>query len=356
MKNEFEKILVDINKTVKDALKLLDSNEEKILFVVDHSRKLIGSLTDGDIRRWILKDGDINSNVGNVCYKDTYYVTGDYNEENVKKEILSRDIAFVPVLDAHKKIIDILVWDVLFEEKKILRTKQKLEIPVVIMAGGRGTRLDPFTRVLPKPLLPIGEKTILEIIIDKFQEYTINNYYLSVNHKAKIIKSYFEELQPEYKITYLYEQKPLGTIGALKQLEGIVESNILLTNCDIIIETDYSELVKHHIDSKNDITIVASLKHFNIPYGVCEIETGGNLLILKEKPEFDFWVNTGMYIIKSNLLEYIPRDELFHVTHLIEKAKGLNKKVGIYPISENSWLDTGEWIEYNKAAEKLKHG
>jgi len=142
-------------------------------------------------------------------------------------------------------------------------------------------------------------------------------------------------------------------VGALKQLEGAFSKEIILTNCDIIIETDYADLLKHHKEQNNDITIVASLKHYHIPYGICEIENGGQLVNIKEKPEYDFLVNTGMYVINPGVIKYIPENEFFHITHLIDRIK-LTHRIGIYPISENSWTDTGEWIEYKKAVEKFR--
>jgi dTDP-glucose pyrophosphorylase/predicted transcriptional regulator len=352
MTKEFSSILIDKSATVKDALKYLDQNEDKILFVIDNN-KLVGSVTDGDIRRWILNDGALNDIVSNVCFKGTYFVYTDYDLTKVKAEMVKLAISHVPVVNKNNEILEFLVWNKLFDGKLLRKTKEPLDAEVVIMAGGKGTRLDPFTKILPKPLIPIGDKTILEIIIDKFVDYQVNEFYVSVNHKAKIIKSFFEEIQPEYKINFLYEEKPLGTVGSLKQLEGSLNKEIILTNCDIIIEADYADLLKHHKEHKNDITIVVSLKHYSIPYGICEIENGGQLLNIKEKPEYDFLVNTGMYIINPDVLEFIPKDEFFHITHLIDKIKPTHR-IGIYPISENSWTDTGEWMEYKKAVEKLK--
>lgn len=351
MIKEFSSILINENATVKDAMMQLDKTAEKILFVVKDNNTLVGSLTDGDIRRWILKEGSLTERVREVCFKDTYSINSNYNLKAVKEEILKRKIVYVPVLDDDNRIEEFLIWDKLFDGKIKRKTKEKFDIPVVIMAGGKGTRLDPFTRILPKPLIPIGDKSILEIIIDRFLDYQVNHFYISVHHKAKIIKSYFEELKPEYSLTFLYEDKPLGTIGGLKQLESQIEGSILLTNCDIIIQADYSDLLKHHRESSNDITVVASLKNYNIPYGICEIENGGTLNCIKEKPEFDFLINTGMYIINASLLKYIPKDEFYHITHLIENIKSFDKKIGVYPISENSWIDTGEWAEYKKAIE-----
>lgn len=353
MIKEFESILIKENASVKEAMKQLDRTAEKILFVIEEDTKLIGSLTDGDIRRWILKDGDLQASVGNACFKGTYFVHQKYDLEKVKNEILQRKIVYVPVLDDERKIVEFLFWDKLFDGKVLRKTNTQLDNPIIIMAGGKGTRLDPFTKILPKPLIPIGGKTILEIIIEKFTEYKLKKFYISINHKAKIIKSYFEEISPDYDLSYLNEDKPLGTIGVLKQLEGKFDKALVLTNCDILIDADYSELIKHHYENKNDITIVASLKHIKIPYGICEIENGGKLKNIKEKPEYDFLVNTGMYIINPQMLKYIPDNEFYNATDLIEKVLSINKKVGIYPISENSWIDIGEWVEYKKAIEKL---
>jgi len=352
MIKEFANILIFKTSTVKDALKQLDKTAEKILFVVDEGNRLVGSLTDGDIRRWVLKDEPLTAEVEKVCFKGTYYVFVEYDIDKVKEEIVKRKIVYVPVVDEKNEIVEFLVWDKLFDGKLIRKTKEKIDAEVIIMAGGKGTRLDPFTKILPKPLIPIGEKTVLEIIIEKFTEYGLSDFYLSVNHKAKIIKSYFEEIQTDYTIKYLYEEKPLGTVGALKQLDGKINKEIILTNCDIIIEADYADLLKHHKQHNNDITLVVSVKHYNIPYGICEIENGGTLINIKEKPEYDFLVNTGMYVLNPNVLKYIPDNEFFHITHLIEKIKPTHR-IGIYPISENSWIDTGEWAEYKEALNKL---
>lgn len=352
MLKQFENIIINKSATVKEAMKQLDKTAEKILFVVENGNKLIGSLTDGDIRRWILKDGDLNTVISEVCFKGTFFVNQHYKISDIKEEIKKRVISFIPVLNVEKEIVEILVWDKIFDGKLIRKIKDNLDAEVVIMAGGKGTRLDPFTKILPKPLIPIGDKSILEIIIEKFTDYQQSEFYISVNHKAKIIKSYFDEIQPDYKLNYIDEEKPLGTVGALRKLEGKVNKNILLTNCDIIIETDYVDLLKHHIAEKNDITIVASLKHYNIPYGICEIENGGKLINIKEKPEYDFLVNTGMYILNPGVLKCIPENEFYHITDLIEKIKSTHK-IGVYPISENSWIDIGEWVEYKKAINKF---
>jgi len=352
MIKEYSEILLNHTASLKEAMKHIDKTSQKIVFIIDDQFRLIGSLSDGDIRRWILNDGSLTESVGVACFKETYFVTKGYNPELVKAEIKKREIVYVPVVNENKVISEFLIWDKLFDGNIIRKTKSELNAEVVIMAGGKGTRLDPFTKILPKPLIPIGDKSILEIIIDRFLEYRHTAFYISVNHKARIIKSYFEEIQPEYTISYIEEDIPLGTIGALKKLERSVHRDIILTNCDIIIEADYSDILDHHQKQKNDITIVASLKHYSIPYGIIEIENGGRLVGIKEKPEYDFLVNTGMYIINPDVLQYIPGNEFFHITHLIDKIQSTHN-IGIYPISENSWIDTGEWVEYRKAVEML---
>jgi NDP-sugar pyrophosphorylase family protein len=230
----------------------------------------------------------------------------------------------------------------------------RLQIPVVIMAGGKGTRLEPFTRILPKPLVPIGEKTVIEIIMTRFQDFGLDHFYISINHMSKIIKAYFEERQLKCKISYLEEDEPLGTAGSLRLLQGKVEGPIFVSNCDNIIETDYANLHAFHMENRYDITLVASLKEFNIPYGVCEVEKSGSLSIIREKPEYNFLVNTGLYIVNDNLIRTIPEKTTYHMTDLINSVKKAGGNVGVYPIGDNSWIDIGAWSEYRNAINTLE--
>ena len=355
MKKEISSFLINPGISLKTGMKKLDASHSKVLFLADDEGRLLGALTDGDVRRWILKGGDLDADVSKVCYANPYLVYDGYDVEDVKKEVLKEKYSAVPVIDSNRKINDIIFWDELFEENVDDEFEGKpLEIPVVIMAGGQGTRLEPFTKILPKPLIPIGDKTIIEIIIDKFLKYKVNHFYITVNHKAGIIKSYFEDLAPTYKIDFINEDKPLGTIGALSYLKGKVKDPILVTNCDIIIDADYSELLNFHTSNHYDISLVASMMHHKIPYGICEIENGGNLINFKEKPEYSYLASTGMYLVNPDLLELIPENTFFHITQLIEVIMAKGGKVGVYPISEKSWLDTGEWHEYKKTIEIFK--
>ena len=344
---------INSDASIKEAMQQLDFTAEKILFVIDNNR-LLGTLTDGDIRRWILNGGALNETAVKICNKNPLYFFEDFSVNEVKEKMILKKITCVPIINSDYKIIKLIFWNEVFGESFHKFTNFRLDVPVVIMAGGKGTRLDPLTRILPKPLIPIGDKTIIEIIINNFLNYQIQNFYLTINHKAKIIKSYFEELNPPYNISYIQEEKPLGTAGSLKYLEGEIDGNIFITNCDIIVNTNYYDLLEFHKNNDNDITLVASMKHYHVPYGICEIESGGSLVKINEKPEYNFLVNTGMYVIESKVLKMIPRNEFFHMTHLIEKLKKEGGKVGIFPVSESSWIDVGEWEEYKKALESFK--
>ncbi len=349
MKEDTLPFLISKTTTVKQAMKQIEVTEKKVVFVVDDDSQLFGSLTDGDIRRWILDSGDLGESAEKVCNRNCYFINEGYNLQDVKRDMLKKRIGCIPVVDQNHLIVDLLFWEKLFGEESIGITRKRIDVPVVIMAGGKGTRLDPFTRILPKPLIPIGDKTVIEVIIDSFCEYGINEFYISVNHKSKIIKSYFEELDPPYHVKYIYEEKPLGTAGSLQFLHGQLSGSFIVINCDVIIKTDFSELMDFHYQNKNAITLVASLKNYHIPYGICEIENGGTLIRITEKPEYNLLVNTGMYVLNANTLEFIPENEFFHITQLIEKAKARGAKIGVFPISEDAWIDTGEWAEYKKA-------
>lgn len=352
VKNPVKSFLVPLKLTVKAAMKQLSEIGEKELFVVNENDSLVGALSDGDIRKWLLHGGSIDAPVDQVCNRNPKFVEQGYDLEEVKRLILELKIESIPVLGPDRRVERILVWDAVFGNSLKI-AKPELKLPVVIMAGGKGTRLDPFTRILPKPLIPIGDKPIIELIMEKFAEYGIKQFFVSLNHKARMVKSYFEEAKQSFRIHYVIEDKPLGTAGALKLLAKKIKETFIVTNCDIIINCDYAELVEFHGRSQNDLTIVVSCRNFVIPYGVCDIEPGGALKGMREKPGYDVLVNTGMYVVEPKLIRLIPADTMFNFTDLIVKAKQLKMKVGVFPISEASWLDIGQWEEYQKVVKNL---
>jgi NDP-sugar pyrophosphorylase family protein len=267
--------------------------------------------------------------------------------------MLKVNLGCVPVINPAREIVQLLFWKQMFQGGSPSKPKRQLDLPVVIMAGGQGTRLAPFTSVLPKPLIPVGDRTVIEIIINQFLPYGLNRFHLSVNYKAKILKSFFEELAPSYSMTYLEEQEPRGTAGILREMYAPTAENLIVTNCDIVIEADYAELMSFHTENNYDLTLVASLKEYHIPYGVCELEKGGSLAHITEKPQYSFLVNTGMYVVRRDRLGLIPRETRCDMTDFITQIKDAGGRIGVFPIGENAWLDIGEWAEYRKSLESL---
>ncbi|MCQ2022248.1 nucleotidyltransferase family protein [Clostridium butyricum] len=343
-----DEILIEKTMVIKNVLKKLDITAKKILLVIDEE-KLVGTVTDGDIRRWILKNGDLNSQVYNIMNKTpiTIKVEQQFQAKNI---MIKHGIEAVPVIDSKNRILDVL-----FLNDDALKKKKNMSLatPVVIMAGGKGTRLYPYTKILPKPLIPIGDISISERIIERFSDMGCRNFYFTVNYKKNMIRAYFDELDKDYEINYIEEGKFLGTAGSLSLLKGKLNETFFLSNCDILVEADYRDILKYHKEKKNVITMVTSLKNYKIPYGVIKLNDEGQVVDTVEKPEYDYLVNTGFYILESEALNDIPEDTFFHITDLIDKYIKEGKKVGTYPISENSWLDMGEIKEMDRMIERL---
>lgn len=353
MKLATSSFLINKSFSIKQAMKRMSEIGEKVIFVVGSNKRLMGSLSDGDIRKWILSGGSLSESVLHACNMKPRFVKENYRVGDVKKLMLNKLVYCVPVVKNNLKVAKIFTWKEVFSDVAT-KKKRPLNVHAVVMAGGKGTRLDPFTRVLPKPLIPIGDKPIIEIIMDKFSEYGIKDFFVSISHKSGMIKSYFDETNTKYKIHYIEEKKPLGTAGSLRFLKDKVKGHLLITNCDIIIESDYGEIIKFHKDHDYDMTLVVSCRHYSIPYGVCEIETGGILKHINEKPVYDLLVNTGMYVMKTRMLGVIPANKFFNINDLVERAKNKGYKIGVFPVSENSWIDIGQWEGYKKEIEKLQ--
>ncbi|MFH1645556.1 MAG: nucleotidyltransferase family protein [Candidatus Omnitrophota bacterium] len=349
-----KEILIREEETVKSALKRLDEVATKVLLVVDSDDRFLGAITDGDIRRHILKGKSLNDSVSKIYNKHAISMKkDDFSMELAKEWLITNKVELIPVLDDQNRVVNFTTWTEAFSGQGEQFNSKKIDLPVIIMAGGKGTRLDPFTKVLPKPLIPIGDKTIIEIIMEKFSRYGVKDFYISVNHKAKMIKSYFEEMNSKYTVFYIEEDKPLGTAGSLRFMASKIKDSVIVSNCDIIIDCNYCEIVEFHQMNNYDITIVGSFRNFVIPYGICEIGSNGLLTNLKEKPEYDFIVNTGMYILNKDVLKLIPKNEKIDITDLVTKVRSNHGKVGVFPISEKSWTDIGQWEEYRKVVDKL---
>ena len=346
-------ITVQPDITIRKAMKKLNQSGEKCLIITNAQKSLLGTLSDGDLRRAILKGATMGDTIESVYqHKPTVLRHKHYDLSEAKKLFTKQKFDIIPVVDEEGKLKDILFWKTVFRNGEN-REKKCLDTPVIIMAGGKGTRLELFTKVLPKPLVPIHEKPVIEHIIERFTDVGVDQFILTINYKARIMKAYFEELNPNYSVDFLEEHKPLGTAGSLKFLENKFDKPFMVTNCDIIIKTDYLDLYKFHQKNNYDITLVASMKNYTIPYGTCELNGEGHLKQINEKPEYDFLVNTGLYIINPDVLHLIPADKLYHITQLIEDANKSGKRVGVYPIDDDAWIDIGQWAEYKQAVERL---
>jgi len=222
------------------------------------------------------------------------------------------------------------------------------------MAGGFGTRLKPITNVLPKPLIPIGDKTMVEEIFERFYKHGCTNFYLSVNYKSDLIEYYLVNQNLPYNLNFFKENKPMGTGGSLALLKEKVKETFIVTNCDILIEQDYSEILDYHRKNKNEITIVAALKHLPIPYGIIETGENGQLIDLQEKPEWTYKINSGMYILEPHLLNEIPADTFYHITQLIANVQSRKGIIGVFPVSEKSWKDVGLLSDYIEVLNNFK--
>jgi len=344
-------LLIKTNSSIKSALKQMSQTGEKCLVVVDNKNILLGTLSDGDIRKAILK-GKINKDKIKVYYqkKSTFLKKENYSISQAKNIFLKKRIDVIPIVERSRKVVDVITFENIFKKNNLSKTFSK---SVVIMAGGKGTRLEPFTNVLPKPLVPINEKPIIEHIIERFVENKVSDFFITSNYKSKVLKAYFQEKKPRFKLTFIEESKPLGTAGGLSLLEGKLKKPFIVTNCDTIININFDDLMHFHISNHNDLTLVASSKEHVIPYGTCKLTKKGYLEKIVEKPKFDFFVNVGLYVINPNLLKLIPKNKSFDMIDLIKLAKIKKKQVAAYPIDEDSWIDVGQWSEYHKAIDRL---
>lgn len=342
---------INSKETILAALKQMDSLDKKLLIVVEND-KFVGMLSIGDIQRAIIKNCPLETKIKEIL-RSNFKIAHQFDSlESIKKMMFEYRMELCPVISENNDILNIIYWEDLFKDKN-LQPAMQFNLPVVIMAGGFGTRLKPLTNVLPKPLLPIGEVTIIEEIFERFGKHGCNEFFLSVNYKADLIEFYLKNLHLPYKLQFFKEEKPLGTAGSLTLIKDKINQTFFVSNCDILIEQDYSEILDYHRINKNEITIITALKHFPIAYGTIETGENGRLLNLVEKPEITFKINSGMYILEPDVLKEIPEKEFFHITHLIEKVMNRKGNIGVFPVSGKSWKDIGDWEDYRNEIQRF---
>ena len=340
------------NSTIRSAIILLNKQKIKTLIVVDKNRKLLGSITDGDLRRGMLKKNSIGSPIKKIYNKKTIYL--DHKQKIKSKEIINifnkNNINIIPVVNSSKKIIKILNIDQ-YEKTKIKETKiNKINIPVCIMAGGKGSRLKPFSVILPKPLIPYKGQTVIENIINHINKYKVENIFVSINFKKEIIKSYLKEVLPNKKIKFIEEKQFLGTCGSLSHFKNKNIKSCLVINCDTLLNIEFNELINYHNKFNYDLTLVGAIKKTVIPYGILKLDHEKlDLKKMEEKPSKKYLVNTGAYILNKRIIKLIPKDKKFNFNDLVDKIRSIkNLRIGVYPINEKNWIDLGTWKEYEK--------
>ena len=330
-----KKLLIKSNKSIKKALDQISKTGHKSLVVVAKNNKLLGTISDGDIRRSILKNIDISTNITNIFNRNCInLVENDFTTKKVRSIFMDHKVDLIPIINKKKILVDILTLDKVFiDQEKI--SKIKIPPDVVIMAGGKGTRLKPFTHVLPKPLVPINDKPFIQHITENFTKYGCNNFFITVNFKSKIIKAFFEELDPDYKVSFKDESKPLGTVGSLSFLKNKIKKSFFVSNSDVIVRADLEKIYNFHTQKKFDLTLVASTKEYIIPYGTCDLDKKGHLLKINEKPVFNFLVNTGLYVLKPEIIKLIPTNKKFDLTDLLKKMIKLKYNIGVFPVDNS---------------------
>jgi len=345
-------LLISSNTTLKESMQKLNDTAEQIVFVTDEDNKLLGTVTDGDIRRGLINGFKFSDKVEKVMFKQftSFFCDEPDKKEKAERIMLREKIEQIPVLDKNNHIVDAVLWTDIFGKKKSVGEKQTYTNPVIIMAGGKGTRLDPFTKILPKPLIPIGDKPIIEIIMEKFYKQGFQNFIFTLNYKKEYIKIFLRENSFPYKIEWVEEDDFMGTAGSLSLLKDKINEPFFVLNCDIILNTDYTAIIKWHKENNNLITLVGCHKEVKVPYGILELDDG----ILKsfvEKPNYDVIINTGVYILEPEIIGMIPENNSINMNTLIEEISKKGK-VSVYPIHDG-WMDIGQWEEYKNNLKEI---
>ena len=330
-----------------DALKRINalSIEPLVLFVVDADGKMVGTLTDGDSRRALIRGYSVKDNVEKIMHKDFNYLElKDINDVKKIKRQKELQMKLVPVLDEDMHIVEII---------DLQKFKTRLPVDAVLMAGGKGERLRPLTEKTPKPLLPVGGKAIIDHNIDRLISYGVKHISVTINYLHEQIEAHYAEEYNGVKINCFREPKFLGTIGSVKFVEKFYNDAILVMNSDLFTNIDYEDFYIHFHEYDADISVAAIPYNISIPYGILDLD-GRNIKGLLEKPQYDYYANAGIYLIKRSALNEIPDDTFFNATDLIEKLISENKRVIRYP-HNGTWIDIGNPQEYQKANDLVKH-
>jgi dTDP-glucose pyrophosphorylase len=348
MRNYTDHLMVT-KSTIKEALTQLNKLAiDAILFIVTEENVLLGALTDGDVRRGLLKGISIEDTVGLIIQPNPRFIKKGERDINEVIKYRNQNFKVLPVIDDENKVVNVINF-------RFLRSY--LPVEAVIMAGGRGTRLKPLTDTVPKPLLKVGNKAIMEHNVDRLAKFGIDNFWFSVNYLGEQIEEFFGSgKEKNLSINYVWEDTPLGTIGAVSKINNLKHEDILVTNSDILTNLDYEKFYLDFKKSNADLSIACIPYNVNIPYAVLEKGDDGFIKSFKEKPTYTYFSNGGIYLMKKSILSLIPKNSFFNATDLIDELISKNKKVVSFSL-DGYWLDVGKHDDYKKAQidiEKIK--
>ena len=339
-----EKLTITPSATIKEALSVIDKMGMQIALIVDENSKLTGTITDGDIRRGLLKGQNINDSIEGLY--NSKPVMGHVNQpkEDILQLGLAKGVYKIPIVDDNNKLVGIEnIHD-------YLKITEKPNL-IILMAGGLGTRLRPLTEKIPKPMLTVGERPILETIIKSFSKYGFRNFMISVNYRAEQIINYFEDgSRLGVSIKYLKEKKRLGTAGALSLISYSHDHPIIVMNGDLLTGVNFEHLLNYHIHTEADACMCVRNYEFQVPYGVVKT-TGARITEIIEKPSHHFYVNAGIYVLQPELLSMVPQNTFYDMPQLFMDLIAARKKVCSFPIKEY-WLDIGHPTEFDQAQEE----
>jgi len=338
---DIEDIIVNESTIIMDVLKIIDKSSKQLAIVVDKNNKLLGTISDGDIRRAILKSISLENTVKNIYFRTPTVANINDSRESIINICTSKKIHQIPIVDDNGNLVGLEILDELI-------SKQNKSNKVVLMVGGLGTRLKPLTNTTPKPMLYVGGKPILETIISKFASYGFVNIVLCVNYKSDIIKDYFGDGNKfGVNIEYIFEEKRMGTAGALSLLIENPDEPFFVMNGDLLTNVNFEHLLNFHLESNAMATMCVREYDFQVPFGVVELDVG-KIKSIKEKPTHSFFVSAGIYMLSPAVLSHIPKDEFYDMPTLFEKMIELKQNLISFPIREY-WLDIGRIEEFEKA-------
>tara|TARA_B100001939_G_scaffold347623_1_gene369828 strand:- start:1357 stop:2403 length:1047 start_codon:yes stop_codon:yes gene_type:complete len=336
---DFKNIAINRGVSLRDAMSHLDKNGIQVLLLIDDGNKLVGVITDGDIRRHLLSDSSLETKAQEIANKEYFSIKED-QIDNLEILFAQKSIRHIPIINK-SGILTSLALKAELEHKGF-----HASVPIVIMAGGKGTRLAPLTKIIPKALVPVGEQTMIEKIMEQFYKQSFEDFKVVANYKKRLVKSYLDEIQVPYSIEIFEEEKYLGTAGGLKLFKDNLPEYFVMSNCDVIAELNYHDFIQSHIDSKSDLSILGVKVNTKMKYGVLNLDSNERLKSVEEKPEFSHIINAGIYVFTRDVLDQINKeacdmDEL--ITILLEKEK----RISTYVI-DDGWFDIGEFDEYKK--------